>query len=164
MFIIMLHEKNKMLNWVTFFVKYPVWHTKHVHLLYIFFVFLFHKIKCVGVRKGDKGLTGGLNLEPFPWQGDFLLFVQIFIKGRVFFFPRTRGYKILWKQQLLFPFLQTKAKYPVEADTPFRGSCKLKRAQRNESVLLKAMIICCFGQRRFSVKRIWNGTLFRFKH
>lgn len=61
-------------------------------LLYILFVFLFHKIKFVGVRKGDKGLTGG---EPFPWQGDFLLFVPIFKKGRFFFFPRTWGYKML---------------------------------------------------------------------
>lgn len=163
MFIIMLQEK-KMLNWAIFFVKSPVWHSKHVQLLYILFVFLFHKIKFVGVRKGEKGLTGGVSLEPFPWQGDFLLFfVQIFKKGRFFFFPRTWGYKILWKQQLLFPFLRTKAKYPVEADTPFRGSCKLKRARRNESVLLKAMIICCFRQRWFGVKRIWNGTLFCFK-
>lgn len=87
MFIIMLQEKNKMLKWAIFFVKY----SKHVQLLYILFVFLFHKIKFVGVRKGDKGLTGGVSLEPFPWQGDFLLFVPIFKKGRFFFFPRTKS-------------------------------------------------------------------------
>lgn len=31
---------------------------------------------------------------------------------------------------------QTKAKDPLEADTPFRGGCKMKRVQRNESVFL----------------------------
>lgn len=81
-------------------------------LLYILFVFLFHKIKFVGVRKGDKGLTGGVSLEPFPWQGDFLLFVPIFKKGRVFFLSKDLGLQNAVKATAVVSFSPNKGQVP----------------------------------------------------
>lgn len=78
-------------------------------LLYILFVFLFHKIKFVGVRKGDKGLTGG---EPFPWQGDFLLFVPIFKKREVFFLSKDLGLQNAVKATAVVSFSPNKGQVP----------------------------------------------------
>ncbi len=92
--------------------------------------------KCVGVRNRRRDSTGGVDLNLLPWQGHFSLFCFLTKRG-IFFLPsKDLGLENPVKATAVVSFSPNKGRDPLEADTPFRGRCKMKRVQRNESVLL----------------------------
>lgn len=95
-----------------------------------------HDGRCVGGRNRDRTSLAVVVWSCFLGKGTVLFCVFTPPPPKKLVVVVVGGKKILWKHQLLFPFRQTKAKDPQEADMPVRGGCKMKRGQRNQSAPL----------------------------